>query len=159
MLLSRSCFWPCSTLSVRLPRHLASWVAVSLVHSELMCSLSNLCQYLWQIIHRQSFIDALNCQVIMTSQYRYSFPLPSVDHDAGIFHYYPDSLDLDGPVIICSVVGKLNYLAQTTRPDLMQAVHSIAKFSANSKKEHGDDSCHVPQQDSRHRSTIQASSF
>lgn len=71
----------------------------------------------------------------------YDEPVPVLvpnDHDAGILHYYPDSPDFDGPVSIRSVVGILNYLAQTTRPDLMQAVHSIAKFSANTEKEHGN---------------------
>ena len=103
-----------------------------------MCSLSHLCQYLWQIIHRQ----IIHRCVELSSHHDEPVPVlvpVAVDHDAGILHYYPDSLDFDGPVSICSVVGKLNYLAQTTRPDLMQAVHSIAKFSANSKKEHGDD--------------------
>lgn len=53
-------------------------------------------------------------------------------------HAYPDSPAFDGPYNFRSVVGKLNYLCQTTRPDIMYAVHSIAKFSANPKKEHGD---------------------
>jgi hypothetical protein len=30
-----------------------------------------------------------------------------------------------------SVTGKVNYLAQTTRPDIMFAVHQIAKFSSD----------------------------
>ncbi len=30
-----------------------------------------------------------------------------------------------------SVVGKLNYLAQTTRPDIMYATHQIAKYSSD----------------------------
>jgi hypothetical protein len=37
-----------------------------------------------------------------------------------------------------SVTGKLNYLAQTTRPDIMFAVHQIAKFSSDPRKEHGE---------------------
>jgi hypothetical protein len=37
-----------------------------------------------------------------------------------------------------SVTGKLNYLTQTTRPDIMFAVHQIAKFSSNPSKEHGE---------------------
>ena len=55
-----------------------------------------------------------------------------------ILHKYPDSPDFDGPFSFRSLVGKLNYLGQTTRPDIVQAVHSIAKFSSNPKKEHGD---------------------
>ena len=37
-----------------------------------------------------------------------------------------------------SIVGKLNYLAQTTRPDIMYATHQIAKYSADPKVPHGD---------------------
>ena len=32
----------------------------------------------------------------------------------------------------------MNYLAQTTRPDIMYAVHQIAKFSADPREPHGD---------------------
>ena len=37
-----------------------------------------------------------------------------------------------------SVTGKLNYLAQTSRPDIMYATHQIAKYSADPRIEHGD---------------------
>jgi hypothetical protein len=37
-----------------------------------------------------------------------------------------------------SVVGKLNYRAQTTRPDIMYAVHQIAKYSADPREPHGE---------------------
>jgi hypothetical protein len=37
-----------------------------------------------------------------------------------------------------SVTGKVNYLTQTTRPDIMFAVHQIAKFSSDPRKEHGE---------------------
>ena len=37
----------------------------------------------------------------------------------------------------CSVMGKLNYLAQTSRLDIMYAVHQIAKYSANPRMPHG----------------------
>ena len=37
-----------------------------------------------------------------------------------------------------SVTGKLNYLAQTSRPDIMYAVHQIAKFSADPRMPHGE---------------------
>jgi hypothetical protein len=36
-----------------------------------------------------------------------------------------------------SVVGKINYLAQTTQPDIMYTVHQIAKYSANPREPHG----------------------
>jgi hypothetical protein len=37
-----------------------------------------------------------------------------------------------------SAVGKLNYLAQTTRPDIMYATHQIAKYALDPRKTHGE---------------------
>jgi hypothetical protein len=37
-----------------------------------------------------------------------------------------------------SVVGKLNYLAQTTRPDIMYATHQVAKYSSDPRTSHGE---------------------
>jgi hypothetical protein len=37
-----------------------------------------------------------------------------------------------------SVVGKLNYLAQTTLPDIMYATHQIAKYSSDPRQLHGE---------------------
>ncbi len=37
-----------------------------------------------------------------------------------------------------SAVGKLNYLAQTTRPDIMYATHQIAKYSSDPGQSHGE---------------------
>jgi hypothetical protein len=36
-----------------------------------------------------------------------------------------------------SAVGKLNYLAQTTRPDIMYATHQIAKYLSDPRQSHG----------------------
>ncbi len=36
-----------------------------------------------------------------------------------------------------SVVGKLNYLAQTTCPDIIYAIHQIAKYSSDPRQLHG----------------------
>jgi hypothetical protein len=36
-----------------------------------------------------------------------------------------------------SVVGKLNYLAQTTHPDTMYTVYQIAKYSSDPRQSHG----------------------
>jgi hypothetical protein len=36
-----------------------------------------------------------------------------------------------------SVIGKLNYLAQTTRPDFVYTTHQLAKYSSNPIKPHG----------------------
>jgi hypothetical protein len=37
-----------------------------------------------------------------------------------------------------SAVGKLNYLAQTTRPNIMYAMHQIAKYSTDPRQSHGE---------------------
>jgi hypothetical protein len=37
-----------------------------------------------------------------------------------------------------SVAGKLNYLTQTTRPDIMYATHQISKYSSNPRQSHGE---------------------
>jgi hypothetical protein len=37
-----------------------------------------------------------------------------------------------------SAVGKLNHLAQTTRPDIMYAMHQIAKYSSDPRQSHGE---------------------
>jgi hypothetical protein len=37
-----------------------------------------------------------------------------------------------------SAVGKLNYLAQTTQPDIMYAMHQIAKYSSDPGQTHGE---------------------
>jgi hypothetical protein len=36
-----------------------------------------------------------------------------------------------------SVIGKLNFLEKSTRPDISCATHQCARFAANPKKEHG----------------------
>ena len=37
-----------------------------------------------------------------------------------------------------SMIGKLNYLTQTTRPDIMYATRQLAKNSSNPHKPHGE---------------------
>jgi hypothetical protein len=37
-----------------------------------------------------------------------------------------------------SVIGKLNYLAQTTRPDIVYATHQLVKYSSNPREPHGE---------------------
>ncbi len=37
-----------------------------------------------------------------------------------------------------SAVGKLSYLAQTTRPDIMYTMHQIAKYSSDTRQSHGE---------------------
>jgi hypothetical protein len=37
-----------------------------------------------------------------------------------------------------SIIDKLNYLAQTTRPDIVYAAHQLAKYSSDPRKPHGE---------------------
>jgi hypothetical protein len=36
------------------------------------------------------------------------------------------------------VIGKLNYSAQTTRPDIVYATHQLAKYSSDPREPHGE---------------------
>jgi hypothetical protein len=42
-----------------------------------------------------------------------------------------------------SAVGKLNYLAQTTRPDIMYVTHQITKYSSDPRQSHGEAILHL----------------
>ena len=53
-------------------------------------------------------------------------------------HALWDSPKFDGNFNYCSAVGKLNYLGQTTRPDIQYAVHQVAKYSSDPRLEHGE---------------------
>jgi hypothetical protein len=53
-------------------------------------------------------------------------------------HAFRDSPKFQGNFNYRSAVGKLNYLGQTTWPDIMYAVHQVAKYSADPRQEHGE---------------------
>ena len=42
-----------------------------------------------------------------------------------------------------SMISKLNYLAQTTRPDIMYAMHQLTKYSSHPREPHGDDALYL----------------
>jgi hypothetical protein len=48
-----------------------------------------------------------------------------------------DSEPFDGHFNYRSVIGKLNFLERSTRPDIAVAVHQCARFQSNPRKEHG----------------------
>ena len=54
-----------------------------------------------------------------------------------ILRRFTDSEPFDGHFNYRSVVGKLNYLEKSTRPDISYAVHQCARFAADPKIEHG----------------------
>ena len=49
-----------------------------------------------------------------------------------------DSYYFDGSFHCRRIVGKLNFLEQSTRGDISYAVHMLAQFGANPKREHGN---------------------
>ena len=58
---------------------------------------------------------------------------------ADILHKFPDSSEVppdEAPFDYRSLIGQLNYLAATTRPDITFAVHQCAKFCSNPKLQH-----------------------
>jgi Reverse transcriptase (RNA-dependent DNA polymerase) len=59
-------------------------------------------------------------------------PAPSTK----ILHAYKDSEDHRETWHYRSIIGKLNFLAQSARPDIAYAVHQCARFSASPKIEH-----------------------
>jgi hypothetical protein len=52
-------------------------------------------------------------------------------------HAFQDKPPFDLNFNYRSAVGKLNYLAQTTRPDIMYAAHQIAKYLSDPRQSHG----------------------
>jgi len=55
-----------------------------------------------------------------------------------VIHSYKDSTPFDGHFDYRSVLGKMMYLKTGSRPDIAFAVHTLARFAADPKKEHGD---------------------
>ena len=55
-----------------------------------------------------------------------------------MLHAFKDEPPFDLLFNYRSVVGKLNYLSQTTKPDIMYATHQIAKYLADPRKPHGE---------------------
>ncbi len=55
-----------------------------------------------------------------------------------LLHAFKNEQVFDLDLNYRSVVGKLNYLAQTTCPDIMFATHQIAKYSSDPRQLHGE---------------------
>jgi hypothetical protein len=53
-------------------------------------------------------------------------------------HAFKDDPPFDMDFNYRSAVGKLNYLAQTTRPNIMYTMHQIAKYSSDPRQTHGE---------------------
>ena len=55
-----------------------------------------------------------------------------------ILSAFPNSNSFDGHFHYRRIIGKLNYLERSTRPDISYAVHQCARFAADPKQEHGE---------------------
>ena len=55
-----------------------------------------------------------------------------------VMHGYKGSKAFDGHFDFRSVLGKMMYLKTGSRPDIAFAVHNLARFASDPKKEHGD---------------------
>ena len=55
-----------------------------------------------------------------------------------ILQRFEHDLPFDGPFEYRSVIGKLNFLEKSTRPDIAYAVHQCARFASDPKKSHGE---------------------
>jgi hypothetical protein len=53
-------------------------------------------------------------------------------------HAFKDAPPFNLNFNYCSVVGKLNYLTQTSRGDIMYATHQIAKYSSDPREPRGE---------------------
>jgi hypothetical protein len=54
-----------------------------------------------------------------------------------ILHEYKGGIPFNEVWHYRSIIGKLNYLEKSTRPDIAYAVHQCARFSSDPKYEHG----------------------
>jgi hypothetical protein len=96
-------------------------------------SIKKLCKRSYEFAHR-ALIDAIINDVgINDSRTK---PVPA--KVSLRLHAFKDEPIFNLDFNYRSVVGKLNYLAQTTHPDIMYAVHQIAKYLSDSHQSHGE---------------------
>jgi hypothetical protein len=60
-----------------------------------------------------------------------------------ILHAYPESPPYEGSWSYRSVIGKLNFLEKSTRPDLAYAVHQCTRFMSSPTEEHAKAVKHI----------------
>jgi hypothetical protein len=77
----------------------------------------------------QTILDELN---LKEDSNTLPIPAPSTR----VLHAHKDSTPHKESCHYRSIIGKLNCLAQSTRPDISYAVHQCARFSADPKIEH-----------------------
>ena len=87
------------------------------------------------VFSQKTLIDAIIDDVGLTSN-DYTKPVPA--KCTLRLHGFLDSPPFDQDWNYRSVVGKLNYLAQTSRPDILYATHMVAKYASDPRKEHSE---------------------
>ena len=65
-----------------------------------------------------------------------SRPMTKAVPAIGVLRSDPDAAPFDAPWNYRSIIGKLNFLAQNTRPDIAFAVHQCARFVSNPNQTH-----------------------
>ena len=86
---------------------------------------------------QRALIDAIINDVNIGDAYTKPVPAKATQQ----LHAFKDSLrfdECDFGFNYRSVTGKLNYLTQTSRSDLLFATHQVAKYSSDPRKEHGE---------------------
>jgi histone deacetylase 1/2 len=84
---------------------------------------------------------ALTDSIISDCELKDAYTKPVPAKTSQQLHAYKSSKlfsECNFPFNYRSVTGKLNYLAQTTRPDIIFSVHQIAKYSSDPRLEHGE---------------------
>jgi hypothetical protein len=107
-------------LSIENQGHPADYVGVSI--KKLKNSIIELTQ--------QALIDSIISDVALRDSKVKAVPAKA----SKILHAHLDKPPFSLNFGYCSVIGKLNYLAQTTRPDIVYATHQLAKYSSNPRE-------------------------
>ncbi len=111
-------------LSIEDEGHPADYVGVSI--KKLKDSVIELTQ--------QALIDSIIADVALGNSKVKAVPV----NVSKILHAYSDKPPFLLNFGYRSVIGKLNYLAQTTRPDIVYATHQLAKYSSDTREPHGE---------------------
>jgi hypothetical protein len=111
-------------LSIEDQGHPADYVGVSI--KKLKNGIIELTQ--------QTLIDAIISDMALSNSKVKAVPAKVSE----ILHAHLDKPPFSLNFGYCLVIGKLNYLAQITRPDIVDGTHQLAKYSSNPREPHGE---------------------
>ena len=112
-------------LSIEDQGHPADYVGVN---------IKKLCEDTYEFT-QCALIDSI---IIDDIDIRNQYTKPVLAKESLQLHAFKDSPKFDGKFNYLSIIGKLNYLGQTMRPDIVYTVHQVAKHSSDPRKEHGE---------------------